>query len=730
MMAGMVGAGEAPINHNAAQLKEMAAVGQAAAVVAAPKPLSKKKIKLSKQADKVQEFSEAMEWCNSDEPFFDYCATCDGTGKRLYFGRDWHHRPEKPDQTERDLCTAAFWKVAPADRTAFTVVLFAADLSADAAPWYCNGEAERTTTAACRQIAEDGKDRWPLVKPTALWNRLIGAVDSGNLHSTLSIGRDYEISNFITWLQNNGATKNHQSRDKQRAWWRKALGNRKAQCLDTLRMTANTGRGGHRKPGYQPIQLVELNEAELAVLSSTNLPDNNWFLRFFKQHDHAVREKPEVTTDQSRAQAATVSTAASHLCDLLVSLTTLPVADTVVLKSEATDEFWVTSLSDLGVTVEDKDLIASDLFSFMRPVITGCDQWKLLGAGVSIDLFGRDITVLATVNGNGQRENECRVNSVAELTQWWEQRTVSELQSVALTCALRCAPDTAIIHPDTGHFNSGDPELLSILREAEADLAKAEEAVEVALAAAIDGVPAQQRRHGAAVTLPQPVHASLDRLRAVASDCRDQVTEADQENQRRGRWRLDNHNEMPQGISYAGDVGNCREQMACGVEDGKTVNTPENARPPNRDQVTIHEMCNAAGVFGPWHLIQAGANLMESHAPECVVYASAGVLSVTECGQQTGVSLLAYLKHFNSWLGQERKSAFTKLHDGNWTVTKPVMIVADGHASRYDEHVLSFCRENQLMSYIEPRGNRLDSCRCWTRFSSVSMASTRRGRGS
>ena len=32
--------------------------------------------------------------------------------------------------------------------------------------------------------------------------------------------RDYEIRDFVTWLQNNALTKNHQGRDKQRAWWR------------------------------------------------------------------------------------------------------------------------------------------------------------------------------------------------------------------------------------------------------------------------------------------------------------------------------------------------------------------------------------------------------------------------------------------------------------------------------------------------------------------------------
>ena len=107
-MAGAVGAGQAPIDHNAARVAEMAAVGQAVAAAAAPKPLSKRKRLMAKQADKAQQFSEAIEWCNSDEPFFDYHCFCCSTNARLDFGLDWHHRPEQPGLAEQDLCKAAF----------------------------------------------------------------------------------------------------------------------------------------------------------------------------------------------------------------------------------------------------------------------------------------------------------------------------------------------------------------------------------------------------------------------------------------------------------------------------------------------------------------------------------------------------------------------------------------------------------------------------------------------
>ena len=175
------------------------------------------------------------------------------------------------------------------------------------------------------------------------------------------------------------------------------------------------------------------------------------------------------------------------------------------------------------------------------------------------------------------------------------------------------------------------------------------------------------------------------------------------ENERRGRHRLWNHDECPQAFCYNGDKGKDRQQMGCSVDDDGSCDVqPTTTIAACKDQMTIHEMANAEGAFGPWHLLHDAAAHMENMAPANMADMGGGLVSTTAAGQQTGESLLEYYKVFNASLEKELSSSFTCIDDGKWKVTKPIMIVADGHASRYDANVLQYCEDEELYQCIEP----------------------------
>ena len=143
--------------------------------------------------------------------------------------------------------------------------------------------------------------------------------------------------------------------------------------------------------------------------------------------------------------------------------------------------------------------------------------------------------------------------------------------------------------------------------------------------------------------------------------------------------------------------------MGCSVDDDGSCDVqPTTTIAACKDQMTIHEMANAEGAFGPWHLLHDAAAHMENMAPANMADMGGGLVSTTAAGQQTGESLLEYYKVFNASLEKELSSSFTCIDDGKWKVTKPIMIVADGHASRYDANVLQYCEDEELYQCIEP----------------------------
>jgi hypothetical protein len=72
-------------------------------------------------------------------------------------------------------------------------------------------------------------------------------------------------------------------------------------------------------------------------------------------------------------------------------------------------------------------------------------------------------------------------------------------------------------------------------------------------------------------------------------------------------------------------------------------------------------------------------------------YSTYGLVSNTECGMQTGVSLLERLELLDTELTARK-------------IVRPVLLMADKHASRFSEHVAAFCKEKEIDLFFEPGG--------------------------
>ena len=64
-------------------------------------------------------------------------------------------------------------------------------------------------------------------------------------------------------------------------------------------------------------------------------------------------------------------------------------------------------------------------------------------------------------------------------------------------------------------------------------------------------------------------------------------------------------------------------------------------------------------------------------------------ISTTECGYQKGESMLQLYKQFDEVLTKEN-------------VKRPVMVMTDGHSSRFDIDLLKFCDEKQIVQFWSP----------------------------
>ena len=111
----------------------------------------------------------------------------------------------------------------------------------------------------------------------------------------------------------------------------------------------------------------------------------------------------------------------------------------------------------------------------------------------------------------------------------------------------------------------------------------------------------------------------------------------------------------------------------------------------NRECVTITPMVCLNGDMFSCQVLFAAKGIRTHMAPqEAVDKIDNLLISVTECGSQTGKSLMDLFKQFDKWLTRHK-------------VVRPVCVMTDGHGSRFSElPLLNFCKDKQIWMFVSP----------------------------
>ena len=147
--------------------------------------------------------------------------------------------------------------------------------------------------------------------------------------------------------------------------------------------------------------------------------------------------------------------------------------------------------------------------------------------------------------------------------------------------------------------------------------------------------------------------------------------------------RIMNNDETPQFIDYDVD-GSANNLYYAGTGDECAAAISE-----NRECVTIHPMINMEGDVMSCHAIFAAAGITSHMAPDEAVDKIENLLiSTTEhgMGSQTGKSLLRFYQELDKDLTRRQ-------------VKRTVVVLTDGHSSRFDLEVLKFCHEKDIYIY-------------------------------
>ena len=106
----------------------------------------------------------------------------------------------------------------------------------------------------------------------------------------------------------------------------------------------------------------------------------------------------------------------------------------------------------------------------------------------------------------------------------------------------------------------------------------------------------------------------------------------------------------------------------------------------NRESVTIHPFVSFSGEVCMCHVIFAATGITAHMAPQEAVDKIQNLLiSNTERGSQDHTSLLAAYKKFDQYLSSHN-----------------IVILSDGHTSRFDYEVLKFLKEKSMHLFLGP----------------------------
>ena len=148
--------------------------------------------------------------------------------------------------------------------------------------------------------------------------------------------------------------------------------------------------------------------------------------------------------------------------------------------------------------------------------------------------------------------------------------------------------------------------------------------------------------------------------------------------------RIFNHDETPQFINYGID-GSANNVFYCGKGERCTA-----AKTENRECVTISPMVSLTGDICMCHVIFPSTGLKSNMAPQEAVDAIENLLiSSTENGFITGKACLKFYELFDKYVTSKN-------------IKRPVVVLTDGHSSRYDLEVLKFCKEKNIHQFVSP----------------------------
>nr|XP_047129891.1 uncharacterized protein LOC124809920 [Hydra vulgaris]XP_047129892.1 uncharacterized protein LOC124809920 [Hydra vulgaris] len=110
----------------------------------------------------------------------------------------------------------------------------------------------------------------------------------------------------------------------------------------------------------------------------------------------------------------------------------------------------------------------------------------------------------------------------------------------------------------------------------------------------------------------------------------------------------------------------------------------------NRESIAICPVVSLAGEIVVSQVIFAGKGITSHMAPKTAVKNIKNlIISFTEKGSQDNYSLLDLHKKFDIYLSEEN-------------IQRPVVMLADGHSSRFDYNVLHFLHEKKINLFISP----------------------------
>ena len=148
--------------------------------------------------------------------------------------------------------------------------------------------------------------------------------------------------------------------------------------------------------------------------------------------------------------------------------------------------------------------------------------------------------------------------------------------------------------------------------------------------------------------------------------------------------RVFNHDETPQFLNYGVD-GTASNIFYAAKGERCTGLLAE-----NRECVTISPMISLNGNVPICHVLFASAGIKSNMAPKEAVDAIDNLLiSSTENGFQTGKSCLKFYEMFDQYLTDHN-------------IQRPVVVLSDGHSSRFDIDVLRFCQEKKINQFLSP----------------------------